>query len=148
MHGRQPLWSLLLGNPFEMLFGVYAALAGVPLVVGVNTSTVAHRELGPTLAAVWGVVLLIGGISVITGLCTRYFARSFVRKVAGVRIEQAGWTAMLAGTIVFITVLLINVKVGTIYVLVTYTAFAIASACRNYALREVAAGFSRMSKSS
>lgn len=95
-------------NPFELFVLGFSLLVGLPLLWGAPTPGSTTELLGPSLARVWGVILVFGCLTALVGVwwtwCAwagRFWPRWRPRAGTGLLVEQVGLVAVGVGDVIY-----------------------------------------------
>lgn len=105
VYGRLPLW--LREHDFEIFTACLAIIGGAPLVLGQIEPTSAEALLPYPVVFLWGLTLVLGGLTVLLGLI-RTSQEAFPQRAFWMRVEALGLAAMAYFCYVYVVVLLVN----------------------------------------
>jgi hypothetical protein len=88
----------LAEHPFELLFGLVAALSGLALTFGAVGPASLNAVLPRSVVLAWGGIQLFAGALIIVGIIIRYLRPA--QLIVGFRLERAGlWPLAAAATV-------------------------------------------------
>lgn len=118
----------LAEHPFELLFGLLAFVAGLGLTLGAVGPASLHATLPFAVVKAWGLVQLLAGALIVTGIVMRYARPPLL--VIGLRLERAGLVPLAAAATVYGVVALGYAGPRAIYPVAVLLAVALACLSR------------------